>query len=521
MEGIAADFTWWDWGALAAYLAFTTWIGHHFAGKQATIKDFFLAGRSLPWPAVSGSIIATAISGVTFVGVPSIVFAAEGNFFFLQASIGSIIARLIIAKWFIPAFYEKEIYSPYDFMDNRLGDGVGKLTTCLFFLGAILGQSARVFLTALVLEVITGWPISVSVAVIGLFAIGWTWMGGIATVIWTDVVQFFLFVIGGLLALGFILAYLPLSISQAFQVAADYGKLDTLNFTTDPRVSFTLWAAIFAWPFQNLAAYGTDQLNAQRFFTCKTPGAASKAIVFSCFSELITLLMLTVGAMLFVFYQLNPMDPAAAAAVVEKNDRVFPIFIVQELPPGVTGLLIAGIFAAAISSLDSILAALTQTTMTTFYQPYFAKGKSDAYYVTASRVMVLLWGVLLSLVAYWFAILPDDYKIVPLVFALSAYTFGPMLGIFLLALLAPQCGARGLWIGVPLSVLLASFVRNVLYARYEDGWPTEFLLLWQPGDKLTAELAVSSALAYIWLIPLTTGITLGCGLLFGKRRKTA
>ncbi len=519
MEGIAAKFTWWDWGALFGYLAFTTWIGHHFAGKQATIKDFFLAGRRLPWQAVSGSIIATAISGVTFVGVPSIVFAAEGNFFFLQASIGSIIARLIIAKWFIPAFYEKEIYSPYDFMANRLGGGVGKLTTCLFFLGAILGQSARVFLTAIVLEVITGWPIALSVAVIGLFAIVWTWMGGIATVIWTDVVQFFLFVIGGLLALGFILAYLPLSVDQAFKVAADYGKMDTLNLTTDPRVSFTLWAAIIAWPFQNLASYGTDQLNAQRFFTCKTPGDASKAIVFSCFSELITLLMLTVGAMLFAYYQLNPMDPIAAAAVAEKGDRVFPIFIVQELPPGITGLLIAGIFAAAISSLDSILAALTQTTMTTFYQPYFAKDKSDAYYVMASRVMVLLWGILLSGVAYWFATLPEDIAIVPLVFALTAYTFGPMLGIFLLALLAPHCGARGLWIGVPLSVILASFVRNALHARYEEGWPAEFFVIWQPTAERIAELNLSGALAYIWLIPLTTAITLGCGLLFGRRKQ--
>jgi len=354
--------------------------------------------------------------------------------------------------------------------------------------------------------------------VIGLFAIVWAWTGGIATVISTDVVQLFLFVIGGPVALGFILAYLTLSVDQAFKVAADYGKLDTLSLTTDPRLAYTLWAAILAWPFQNLASYGTDQLNAQRFFTCKSPGDASKAIVFSCFSELITLLMLTVGAMLFVYYQLNPMDPTTAAFIAEDTDRIFPVFIVQELPPGITGLLIAGIFAAAISSLDSILAALTQTTMTTFYQPYFAKNKSDAYYVMASRVMVLIWGIILSFVAYWFST-QDDTKLLDLIFALTAYTFGPMLGIFLLALLAPQCGARGLWIGVPLSVLLASFFRNALHARYEEGWPTEFFVIWQPSGERIAELNLSGALAYIWLIPLTTVLTFGCGLLFAKRKK--
>jgi len=553
MEGIAAQFTVWDWATLVFYMVFTTWIGHYFSGKQATIKDFFLAGRSLPWPAVSGSIIATAISGVTFVGVPSMVYAANGNWWFLQASIGSILARLIIAKWFIPAFYEKEIYSPYDFMDNRLGWGVGKLTTLLFFIGAILGQSARVYLTALVLTVITGWHIGIAVAVIGIISIIWTWMGGIATVIWTDVVQFFLFVIGGLTALIFILSYLPIDPSQAFKVAGDYGKTDILNLNLDPRFEYTLWAAILAWPFQNLASYGTDQLNAQRFFTCKSPGDAQKAVVLSCFSELITLMMLSIGALLFVYYSYFPLDPAAAAAVAEKGDRIFPVFIVQELPPGVTGLLIAGIFAAAISSLDSILAALSQVCMTTFYQPYAGRDKSDAHYVWVSRLMVLVWGVILSLMAYWFATLPDDYGIVGIVFGVSSYSFGPMLGIFLLALLSPQSGGRGLWVGVPLSIALAGLFRNVIYARYEGGHPQDlfptsaefhFLVfsdafyperggilsafpysfadaynLFYPSSDYLKEAGLSLALTYIWVIPITTVLTFVLGVMLGSRHK--
>lgn len=520
MEEIAAHFTVWDWLTLVGYLAFTTWIGHHFAGKQASIRDFFLAGRSLPWPAVTGSIIATSISGVTFVGVPAMVFAANGNFMFLQAGIGSILARLIIARWFIPAFYEKEIFSPYDFMGNRLGPAVGVFTTILFFIGAILGQSARVFLTAIVLEAVTGWPIFYSVIAIGLFAIVWTWMGGMATVIWTDVVQFFLFVFGGLLALFYILAMLPMSPMQAFGVAADYEKLTVWNFTADPRVAFTLWTAILAWPFLNLAAYGTDQLNAQRFFCCRNQRDASKAIVLSCLSELITLLMLCIGALLFVYYQVHPMDQVVASAVSERNDRVFPIFIIQEMPPGIAGLIIAGIFAAAISSLDSILAALSQTSMTTFYKP-FVSGRSDAYYVQISRVMVLLWGIVLSAVAYAYSRLPEDIGIVGLVFQAASYTVGPMLGIFLLALLPVGRDARGLWVGVPLSLLLTPFTLKMLYGRFEEGsiLPSEWFVLWFPGSETILEMNVGSVVAYIWLVPITTAITLGCGILFGAKKK--
>ena len=167
-------FTRIDWIVVFGYLALTTWVGHLMKGKQGTIQDFFLGGRSMPWQAVSGSIIATEISGVTFIGVPGMVFALTGNFTYLQWALGSVIARVLVGYFFVKVYYEQEIYSPYDYMGNRLGVSVKRLATIIFSIGSILGQSVRVLVAALALKVVTGWEFYQCIWVIGAFAIAWT-----------------------------------------------------------------------------------------------------------------------------------------------------------------------------------------------------------------------------------------------------------------------------------------------------------------------------------------------------------
>ncbi|MEM9399168.1 MAG: hypothetical protein AAF984_03090, partial [Verrucomicrobiota bacterium] len=208
MESIASAFTWIDWLVVAGYLLFTTWVGHALRGKQSTMRDFFLAGRSLPWPAVCGSIIATEISAITFIAVPGTIFAMGGNFTYLQWAFGSIVARFIIGYFLVPIYYKEEVYSPYEFMARKLGADLKAITTFLFFLGSILGQSVRLLVTAIILRTITNIPIELCIIIIALFAIGWTLMGGMTTVIWTDVVQFCLFVGGGFLAFIWIISSL-------------------------------------------------------------------------------------------------------------------------------------------------------------------------------------------------------------------------------------------------------------------------------------------------------------------------
>ena len=276
-------------------------------GKQGTIKDFFLGGRSLPWPAVSGSIIATEISGVTFIGVPGTLFALHGDFTYLQWAAGSIIARIIVAAFFVKIYFQREIYSPYDYMGIRLGNGVKVLATIFFTIGSILGQSVRVLVAAIPLKVVTGMNIEWCIIIIGIFAIGWTLMGGMRTVIWTDVMQFLLFVIGGVIALFWLINGISGGWTGMIETAQEFGRTRMIDprFGIGPELKFTLWVALFAVPFQNLGIFGVDQLMAQRMFCCKSAKDAGKAIIFSSIGQLVTVLMLLIGAALFVNYHQN------------------------------------------------------------------------------------------------------------------------------------------------------------------------------------------------------------------------
>ena len=303
-----------DWIVVFAYMALTTMIGHALRGEQATIKDFFLGGKSLPWPAVSGSIIATEISALTFIGVPGGVYALTGNFTYLVWGIGSIIARFIVGFYLVPLYYKKEIFSPYDYMGNQLGERVKRLVTVLFSLGSILGQSVRVLVTAIILQVVTGMDMITCIVVIGVFAVIWTLMGGMRTVIWTDVMQFFVFIAGGLIALIWLInslgwdSIVSINTSAVGEDGEVINKMKWFDMTSPfekPMMQYTFWVAIFAMPFQNLAAFGTDQLNAQRMFCCGSESEARKAIVWSSVSQVITLLMLVVGAGLFAWYTLS------------------------------------------------------------------------------------------------------------------------------------------------------------------------------------------------------------------------
>jgi SSS family transporter len=504
MDGVATHFTWVDWAVLVGYMALTTWVGHRLRGKQSTIRDFFLAGRRLPWQAVSGSIIATEISALTFIGVPGMVFAAQGNFTYLQWAIGSVLARVLIGKFLVKRYYEEEIYSPYDYMERRLGVGVKQVTTFLFFLGAILGQSVRLLVPAIVLRTVTGLDFQICIILIGIFAVGWTWMGGMATVIWTDVMQFFLFVFSGLLALVWIIGSLDGGWGQLVEAGDESGKWTLWNLTTDPAVEFTLWVAILAMPFQNLAAFGMDQLNAQRMFCCKNAEDATKAIIWSSAGQVVTVLMMVVGVGLYAFYQQNPPTAAELALFDGNKDYVFPVWITTVLPMGVTGLVLAGAFAAAISSMDSILAALAQTTMSLAGWKHDDEKKA----LRISRLLVLGWGLILVVAAIGLDQMRGNINLVQLAFGMVAYTYGPLLGILFLALSPWRVRMTGIWLGLIVSILLTLWVRPDLYnilVNYELITP-EQAVAWRPK------------IAFPWLYPVTCFLTFGLGLIGSRRR---
>lgn len=552
-QPIAQLFTFVDWTVLFGYLIICTAVGHRMRGQQASIRDFFLGGKTLPWPAVSGSIIATELSGVTFIGVPATLFALEGNFAYLQWAIGSIIARVIVGVWFVRVYYEREIYSSYDYMGHRLGKGAKTLATVLFFVGSILAQSVRVLVAALPLKVVTGLDIGWCILIIGVFAIAWTLMGGMRTVIWTDVMQFLLFTVGGIIALVTVIASLPGGFGELWTTASAFGRTQTFDWTFGLRaeLEFTMWVALLAVPFQNLTIFGVDQLCAQRIFCCGSPQAARKAIIFSSASQLVTLLMLFVGAALFVHYHQHPFNAHEAAIAfppaegktsmelmeeapmghdpktgLESNvpvpgdgDAIFPMWIVSILPSGLSGLLLAGVFAAAISSLDSLLAALSQTTLSLIYHPERDDGTpaSDPTLVFKSRLLVIAWGLVLTGFTYLMLNVRENVPILPLAFGMTSYTIGPTLAIFLVAMIG-RGSVRGLVIGTVLSFLIVLLVRTDVWLLFGTENPALMNFL----DSLPTYEYRSGALkpvySYVWTWPLTTILTLACGLLIPRDR---
>ncbi len=514
---IEVHFTSWDWAVLIGYLVLTTWVGHKMSGKQASIKDFFLGGRTLPWWAVSGSMIATEISALTFIGVPGIVFGLQGDWTYLQWGLGSIVARFAVAYWLVPLYYEKEIYSPYDFMGNRLGAKVKALVTGLFSLGSVLGQSVRVLVTAIILREVTAMPVELCIVVIGIVAVIWTLMGGMQTVIWTDVMQFCLFVFGGVLALFLLVKGLGWNEIVALnQVVVDGTAIDKMRFldlTTPferPELRYTLWVGLLAMPFQNFTAFGVDQLNTQRMFCCGSVSDARKAMCWSSVSILITLLMLAVGSGLFAWYQEFPPEAGLAAKFAESPNNVFPAWIVREVPVGLSGLILAAAFAAAISSLDSILAALSQTSLSVIYgQERMEEEGQGARMVRISRIAVLIWGVVLTLAALLLWIIyrrNDDSDLIGLAFGMVAYTYGPLLGVLLAALIPWRTSGTGLMVGTFLSILLVAYFRPELMSILE-----------MIGQEGLAQALIDSRppLASEWFFPFNALLTLASGIVGG------
>lgn len=506
-----------DWAVLIGYMLLTTWVGHKMSGKQGTIKDFFLGGRTLPWWAVSGSMIATEISALTFIGVPGGVYAMKGDWTYLQWGFGSMIARWLVAYWLVPLYYQKEIFSPYDFMGNRLGETVRRLVTGLFSIGSILGQSVRVLVTAIILKEVTGMNPLLCITIIGVVAVGWTLMGGMQTVIWTDVMQFCLFIFGGLLALFLLVKGLGWSdIVAQNQVIIDgvqTNKMKWLDLTTpfeNPTLRYTLWVGLIAMPFQNFTAFGVDQLNTQRMFCCGNVKDARKAMIWSSVSLCITVLMLAVGSGLFAWYKINQPSAELTAKFAADPSNVFPAWILREVPRGLSGLILAGAFAAAISSLDSILAALSQTSLSVIYgQKKMQSDRDGKRMVFISRIAVLIWGIILTVAAACLWLIREqnqDSDLIGLAFGMVAYTYGPLLGILLASLIKLKVNAGGLIVGTILSMSLVAWFRPELVSILE-----------LMNKKELAEAIINSRpkVASEWFFPLNALLTLGSGLIAG------
>src|SRR5438874_2011162 len=442
-----------DYAVLLIYLAGITIFGVMFRKQQRTVKDYFLGDKNTSWIVISLSIVATETSTLTLIGVPALAYAnyarpeQGGNFTYLQVVLGYIVARIIISLLFIPAYFRGNLLTAYELLKNRFGVSAKNFAASLFLVMRALAEGVRVFAASLVLTAVLGSSIPGlphlwlwSIVIVGVLTLVYTFEGGIAAVIWTDLAQLVIYIAGSLLAAYMLLHLVPGGWPAIVADARAAGKLQFVSWCWDLTVPFTFWAGLIGGCFLTMASHGTDQLLVQRLLTCRNQRESQRALILSGFVVFAQFaLFLTIGLMLHAYYAHHPLPPMAS------NDEIFPAFIVRSLPHGIAGLVIAAIFAAAMSNLSGSLHSLASTTVLDFYQPLAGRGVDDARLLALSRWLTAGWGIVLIAIA----IAARDWGSVFTVgLTIASIVYGPMLGAFLLGVLTTSAAQTGVMGGI-------------------------------------------------------------------------
>jgi len=458
---------------MAASVGFGAWIGR----KQSSTTDYFLGGRDIPWIAVTLSIVATETSVLTFISIPAVAYL--GNLTFLQIVFGYMLGRILVAMIFIPAYSKGKIETAYHFLGSRFGQQMRMTASITFMFTRLLADGVRLFATAIPLTIIikgsgilTGYSESqfyaYSIIIIGLLTMIYTYIGGIRSVIWMDVIQMSVYIGGAIFASVIILNKLPDGFGSVINWASEGDKLQWFYVGTDLSLKefitkpYTFFTGLIAGAIFSLASHGTDQLIIQRVLTCRDKRSSQKAISLSgLFVFIQFLLFLMLGAMLYAYYQGQTPEQLG----LTRADGIFPKFIVEDLPVGVSGLIIAALFAAAMSTLSSSLSSLSSATVLDIYKPLFGKDKSEKEMLSISRRVTLGWGVILITTAILFIRL--EGTVVEVALGIASYTYGGSLGVFLLGMIYKQASQKDAIIGF----FTALIVMIIFITSWKIAWP--------------------------------------------------
>src|SRR5688572_15863932 len=427
------------------YLIGITVFGIWYAGKQETTEDYFVGSRNVPWWAIAMSIVATETSTITFVSVPGVAFAKGGNFQFLQLVFGYMLGRVVISLVFIPLYFKGELQTVYQLLGDRFGTRVKMLASGLFVIMRNIADGIRLLLTAIVLAAVyTSFNpgtdqttiIIASIVLLGIVMIVFTFYGGIEAVIWVEVVQLVIYIGGAIAAAVVLIQNIDGGWSTALTVGQQFDKFDVFDFNLDFAKTYTFWGGLIGGCFLTMSTHGTDQYLVQRYLCTSKPAAASTALLTSGAVVLAQFIgFLFIGALLFAFY--HPFDsPQYAQAGVAgsgvpgtypfmKPDQVFPNFITEHMPAGLSGLVVAAIFAAALSSSLNSIAA---TAINDLYKP-FAKDKSDGHLLKLSGWLTVIIGIIQIVVAI--AFMATGESALNLALSVASIFNGPVLGVFL------------------------------------------------------------------------------------------
>jgi len=479
-EPAASALTWPDYAILLGSLAALVAIGGAFSGQQRGTADFFLARRRIPWWAACLSFLATEISAVTIIAVPATAYSE--NWEYAQFFVGSSLAKLAVAYLFIPAFYRYDCTTIYEFLRHRFGQASQVTGSIFFFVTRLLGSGVRLMAAALAVTVLVGWPLWATIALFTVVSIAYIGLGGVKAVVWTNVFQATMFLVGGTMTVGFLAFSIDGGLPAMLRTAAEAGRLGMINWgpapgapdfwrrvLTDPNI---VWLAVLNGFVGSMAAFGTDHDLMQRLLTVETRGESQRTLSLTPIGTLVTLLLyLAIGAGLFTFYAQHPGQP------LPRPDEIFPFFIRTAMPELLRGVMLTAI---VLASIDSPLGSLAASFVTDIYRPLLVARGSERHYLLVSRVAVVVFGLMLAALAWGFSFFD---KILWLAFKIAGVTFGSLLGAFLLGLLTRLRANRA---NVVAMVVMA-LVNLVLLLLSETGWIT---------------------LGWSWLVILGTGGTM-------------
>lgn len=470
-----------DLAVIVLYLVGVTAWGAWLGRGQRGGRDYFLGNRDLPWVAVMLSVVATETSTLTFLSIPGVAYF--GSLTFLQIAFGYVIGRAVVAAVLLPAYYRGELATAYQLLEGRFGRGTRRFTSAIFMVTRLLADSVRLFATAIPLALLTGWPLTLSILVIGLVTAIYTWAGGIRAVVWTDVLQTGVYALGAAIAIVVLGNLVPGGWGEIAARASEAGKLVVIEPELDFGIPYTLWAGLIGGALLSMASHGTDQLIVQRVLTCGTLSGSRKALVTSGLVVVLQFaVFLVIGVGLWAFYGGEPFA---------RPDAIFARFIVETLPAGIRGLLVAGVFAAAMSTLSSSINSLASATTYDFWAPVTG-AEDDARLLKAGRVFSALWTVLLVGGAIGFIPLGTEAAAVEIALGIASVVYGGLLGAFGLALFVPRARQAHAVVAIAVGIGVVAIIWAL--AREAVAWP--------------------------WFVPIGTLVTFGVGWalsLFSKR----
>ena len=423
MEGKTLDYV-----IIVVFLIGSALFGMLIGGKQKTVKDYFLGSKEIPWWAVCFSIVAAETSTLTFISIPGLAYLTNLNF--LQVTFGYLIGRIIVAAILLPAYSKGELKTAYTFLENRFGGKTRSFASIIFLFTRTPADGVRLFATAIPLKLMLNIDYPLAIAIIAVMTLVYTYTGGMKGVIWVDVMLMFIYLGGAILSAVYLLNLIPGGWGAVTTASLAGNKFSVFNLGFENGISgffsqpYTLLGGLIGGAFLSMASHGTDQLIVQRLLSTKSLRDGQKAIVGSGVIVIIQFaIFLLVGVMLYAFY--GKLD--------FKSDEIFPLFIINVLPAGISGIIVAGLFAAAMSTLAGSMTSLASSTMHDLYIPFFGKNLDDQKQLRISRMFTIFWAGMLVISAILF--MESSRAVVEIALSIASFTYGGLLGTFLLGIL--------------------------------------------------------------------------------------